>query len=603
MDVTREQVLNDPVLFERMFREWQILREAVRQSPIHFAVYDEQDRLIAWNLGYEGNHPEAFSERRAEAEAGHLHYRDLMRYQVALSVPADKVEAELDRLVALQRQSTGEPVTRCYPSVGHVKVYKYRLNSGATAGLATNINDLVAQQEDLEAARQQAEDTARRLERAHAEIEKIAYHDSMTGLPNRYRLQQSLQDLRNDPARQDAPCVVLHIDLDRFKQVNDTLGHAAGDHVLVKVATILQGLCRSSDMAVRLGGDEFVVVMVGNCDEAAGCALAERIVATVSEPIYYNASPCRIGASIGVSEMTVAEADLDAILSRADLAMYRAKERGRGRVERFDDDLKRAIAAKSRLADDLLVAIDEQQFVPVYQPQFSCRDGRLWGVETLCRWDHPSGTELSPPDFMKVATDMSLLGAIDRCLFSKVAQDLDWLQERGLVLPKVSLNVGYERLTDVTLAGDLASLKRPGLTISVELLETLSMDNRDDAFSTALDALREAGIDIEIDDFGSNRASVTSLIAVSPTAMKIDQAIMLPGPGSPRMQRLIKAIVDIGTALDIPVVAEGVETAEHVALARTLGCDVVQGFALARPMRRDALLHHVLASAPRVRAL
>lgn len=578
----KDQALADPQMLERILREWQIMHEAIRESPVHFAIYGADDKLVAWNRSYEGNHPEAFESHRAEAEAGTLDYRTLLSYQIAQSLPADEVGAEIERLVEAQRSSDGTPVERRYPSVGYMRVYKYRLPSGAVAGLAMNISDLKEKEEELAKWWSAAQDTAERLRHANAEIEKLALHDDLTGLPNRRYLVRHLDEL-SDNAVAGHEAALLHIDLDRFKQINDTIGHTAGDYVLCHVSNILKLLVQPNDLATRIGGDEFIFVRA-NCQAEEAAALANEIVAAVSEPIDWRGHPCRIGASVGVTLFSPNEADLDALLPRADLALYRAKERGRGRLEVFDAAMQDEMVSNARLSDEIMDAIDRAEFFPVYQPQFSAADLSVSGVEALCRWRHPNGKILAPDTFMKIATQLSLIGSIDRIMFEKVGADFAHLEEKNLLPSSLSLNIGYERLLDADLAKQLGALRRPNLSVVVELLETLSLDAPEDEVLFAIDRLKESGIDIEIDDFGSCRASIVSLISVGPSALKIDRQIVMPCLESPNYRRLISAIVDIGQALGIKVVAEGVEAEDHVRLMRDLGCDVLQGYALARPM-------------------
>ncbi len=584
MNLTKQDVLADPDQLDRVLREWTMLREAIRESPVLFAVYDENDYLVVWNRSYEDNHPEAFAKHRAEAEAGTLHYRTLLNYQISKSVPPEELDAELDRLVTAQRAGDGTPVERRYEPAGWMRVHKYVVPSGAAAGVAMNIDDLKSKEAELARLHAAAEETAERLRIANAEIEKLALHDDLTGLPNRRMLDRFLADRRQDPAQQARLCAILHMDLDRFKQINDTIGHAAGDYVLKHFAKMLQGLCGDEDIAVRIGGDEFVFVLLTECTEDRAHDVALQIVDSASKPIDYGGNICRIGASVGITLVPLAHADLDTCLPRADLALYRAKERGRGRVEVFDDALQDEMVATAMLADELMAALEKEEFFPVYQPQFSAADLSITGVETLCRWRRPDGKVLGPDAFLKIAGDLSLIGAIDRVMYQNVHKDLDHLEQIGLLPPSISLNIGYQRLLDGDLIHDLSTLRRPGLTVVVELLETLSLDTPEDEVLFAIDAVREAGVQVEIDDFGSCRASIVSLISVAPNAMKIDRQIVGPGPGSENYRRLIKAIVDIGKALNIRVIAEGVETSEHVRMVQDLGCDILQGYALARPM-------------------
>lgn len=587
MTRSKEEILADPKLLNRVLDEWRVLRDAIRESPVLFAIYDKHDNLVAWNKSYEDNHPEAFEKHAEEAREGKLPYRTLLRYQVEKTNPGADTDAEVERLVAWQRSADGKPYERFHDPAGWMRIYKYSVSGGAAAGIAMNIDDIKENERALKALKAEAERAAAQLQIANEEIENQALHDELTGLPNRRKMERYLMEKKNSQLGQQE-CAILHIDLDRFKQVNDTIGHAAGDHVLVEVAKALQSACNEDDLAVRIGGDEFVLIkMTVSRDECT--ALAADIIATISEPFEFKGNKCRVGASIGIMRTSLAEAKVEDILPCADVALYRAKERGRGRFEMFDAALKDDMARNTKLADELMEALEQKDFVPFYQPQFFAKDLSIAGVEALCRWKRLDGTILGPDDFLKVAGNLSLVGDIDRVMCSRVAEDFDRLDGLGILPPKVSLNVGYQRLLDHDLVADVSALKRPGLAVVIELLETLSLDAPEQEVNFAVDALKEAGIAVEIDDFGSCRASIVSLISVAPSAMKIDQQIVRPGPNSESFRQLIRAIVEIGKALGISVTAEGVETERHVNMARSLGCDVLQGYALAKPMPICAL--------------
>jgi len=323
---------SDSEMVRRALKEREIFQDAIRYSPVPFAVYDEQDRLIAWNPSYENNHPTAFEVHRERANAGELTYRDLMRFQTDPALNAQEAADALDRRVKKAWEKDGPPQIQEYPTTGHYMIYRYWLPSGARAGIAMNVSDLIETQRELTEARIEAEDNARKLAEASAEIQSFAFSDELTGLPNRRMLAETLRILQERPERGNQNFVLLHIDLDRFKQVNDVFGHAAGDFVLRRVSSLLLEHCRPGDLAVRLGGDEFVLLMVDDCDSELGENVARKIIDALSTPIYYNSCACRIGASIGVSAHHYNEIKLDFILSRSDLAMYKAKARGRNRV-------------------------------------------------------------------------------------------------------------------------------------------------------------------------------------------------------------------------------------------------------------------------------
>lgn len=580
---------------ESMRAELALLKGAIHAAPVPFAVFDRADRLITWNAAYEAIHEGAFAAHRDRATAGTLNYREIMRFQLDASLQGEALEAELDRLASNETSNAVQTHVRNLGAKGHFKVYRYRAESGARAGIAVDVNDLIATQRELVDARNLAEENARRLQAANTEIRSHAYYDELTGLPNRRLLIDTLERLRNEPQSAQRPCTVLHIDLDKFKQVNDMFGHAAGDHVLRHTASLLQRSLRSKDIVVRLGGDEFALLLVDDCDAKQGKALAQHLIDELQVPIDFQGSACRVGASIGVSEHRLENAELDHILSCSDLAMYRAKARGRNRVEVFDQALNDELQRKKVIGDILYAAVQDQQFLPYYQPQFRCADKAWVGVEALCRWQHPDGKLLSPGEFFDSATAMALIGDIDRCLFAHLDCDLDAFAAAGILPPKLSVNIGLERLLDADLASQLGSLKRPDLAVAVELLESLSID--EDVLQ-ALESLKHNGVHVEIDDFGSERASISSLVSVSPSVMKIDRKIVIPGLESERMRKLIRSIVDIGRALDIAVVAEGVESEQHIALVRELGCDYMQGIALCEPLSCADLIDRFSSHAP-----
>lgn len=577
MKITRDAVLRDPDLLDRVVQEWRILHEAIRESPVHFAIYDKNDNLLAWNRSYEGNHPEAFALHRAEAEAGQLNYRTLLRYQIAQAVPAGEVDATINSLVQKQRKADGEAVIRQYPSTGFMMVYKYMLGSGAVAGLAINVDDLIEKEQELQAAKE--------------EIEKLALQDDLTGLPNRRHLERHVAALRHAPDAANAKFALLHIDLDRFKHVNDTLGHAAGDHVLTVVGRILADHCEPEDLAARIGGDEFVLLRAGDVSTVA--PLAESLVREISAPMAFEGRACQIGASIGITALPVEEADLDLVLSQSDLALYRAKDRGRGNVVFFERTIQEQSDADMKLAEDLNAAIEADAFFPVYQLQYDCKDRRIWGVETLCRWRRNDGTIATPDQFLHMARATSLIGEIDRALLRHIAIDLDQLSDCGIEIPKVSLNIEDDRMLDPILETDLANLRRPGLMISLEMREDVLLATPDEEVHFAIDALRERSIAVEIDAFGKRHACLTSLVKVSPDAVKIDRHIIKQCATSARHRRLVQTIAEVGGNLGISVMASGVEDAAQVDVVSELGCDAMQGFALSRPMDGESLIDTV----------
>jgi diguanylate cyclase (GGDEF)-like protein len=428
---------------------------------------------------------------------------------------------------------------------------------------------------------------------ANQQIEHQALHDPLTGLPNRRHLKQVLQVLSEmPPGEKDRGVAVFHIDLDRFKQINDTRGHAAGDFLLTYVASVLRSTIRCNDFVARIGGDEFVIVLRSDGNAKSLASLASRIVAIFAKPIRYGKQLCRFGASVGIAFSRNKGGDLSKLLVNADIALYRAKKSGRGRFAFFSNAVQREMVENQKIADDIMSGLEANEFFPVYQPQFDASSLEIVGIETLVRWRHRKRGVLLPEKFLKVAEDIKVVAQIDKTMLEQSLRDLGMLEEHGFRLPKLSVNISLRRLGDTDLIRGLKSLTLPKGRLAFELVESIFLDDTDRStpVSRAIRQIRQLGIDIEIDDFGTGHASIVGLLRVKPARLKIAHQLVLPITRSRTQRHLVQSIIDIGKALGIGIVAEGVETMEHARILRELGCDVLQGYAVARPMDAGALL-------------
>ena len=436
------------------------------------------------------------------------------------------------------------------------------------------------------------------LEAAKARIEFNSLHDSLTGLPNRRYLDDVLSTHIERFDTQGERAGLLHIDLDRFKQINDTLGHAAGDAMLMHTARVLKSNLRGDDFVARVGGDEFVVLCKADRpDEAAWndrlAALASRIIEQMHLPVLYEGHECRFGVSIGIASDTDGVADPRRLLSNADMALYRAKSRGRNRHQFFNDSLQAEIVKTKRIADDILSGIERNEFVAYYQPQFDAATLAIVGVEALARWRHPTEGLLAPASFMKIAEELNVVGTIDRMILEQTLRNFNEWEQAGLPVPKASVNVSARRLHDEELIRSLKELNiRPG-TISFELVESIFLDENDDLVTWNVEQIKGLGIDIEIDDFGTGYASIVSLLKLKPRRLKIDRQLVMPVVRSPAQRQLVGSIIDIGRSLGIEVLAEGVETMEHARILKQLGCQALQGYAFARAMSPQDFMEFV----------
>lgn len=434
---------------------------------------------------------------------------------------------------------------------------------------------------DLERAKTLAEKRNAELEKAKARIEHNALHDSLTGLPNRRYLDEMLERFVAEDAEGVA---LLHMDLDRFKQINDTLGHAAGDAMLVHAAQILKSNVREGDFVARIGGDEFVVfcTSAGGPDEMA--VLADRIVRHMRRPVSYNGYECRFGVSIGIASETGELADPKRLLVNADIALYRAKSRGRNRYEFFTEALQQETVVTKRMADEILHGLEWDEFLAYYQPQFDASTLEIVGVEALVRWRHPVRGIIAPDVFLKIAEELNVVSAIDRLILDQTLRHHEEWTAEGLAIPHVSVNVSARRLQDEDLIASLRDLGIEPGRVSFELVESIFLDDNDELVTWNINQIKELGIDIEIDDFGTGYASIVSLLKLKPRRLKIDRQLVSPIVTSMAQRRLVECIIDIGRSLGIEVIAEGVESMEHARILKDLGCDILQGHAFGGAM-------------------
>jgi diguanylate cyclase (GGDEF)-like protein len=468
-------------------------------------------------------------------------------------------------------------------------VYAIDVNHHKITGVNWDVSADMALNEDLRRAKSTAEARNAELEAAKARIEFDSLHDALTGLPNRRFLDEVLAG-RHSLANGGNPNALLHIDLDRFKQINDTLGHAAGDAMLVHASRVLKADMREGDFVARIGGDEFVVVCNRPCTEAELSALAERIISRMRQPVDYEGHECRFGVSIGIASIAESDTDPRRLLVNADIALYRAKNRGRNRHEFFTQVLQAEIVRIKQTADDILAGIEHNEFFPFFQPQFDAQTWDVVGVEALARWSHPTEGLLGPDRFLRIAEELNVVAAIDRIILEKTLVQLAAWDAAGLHVPKASVNVSSRRLHDEDLIGSLSSLKIEPGRIAFELVESIFLDESAEIVAFNVDRITDLGIDIEIDDFGTGYASILSLLRLKPRRLKIDRQLVCPIVGSPGQRRLVESIVDIGKSLGIGVIAEGVETFEHARALRDIGCDALQGYAFAHPMNGDDLV-------------
>lgn len=443
--------------------------------------------------------------------------------------------------------------------------------------------------DELSEAKRLAEARNAQLEEANRRVRHTSLHDELTGLPNRRYLMDHLGRLDSETGTTADRIAILHMDLDRFKQVNDAYGHAAGDRLLQHAADRMRVVFRPDDIVARIGGDEFVAVCISDEPEELARALAGELIAGFRHPIDLGEIRCRSGLSIGIACSGSRESQSYKLLIDADIALYRAKKLGRNRFEFFTRALEAEVVSAKRLADEVLTGIEEGQFTAHYQQQFDASTREIVGLEALIRWNHPTEGLIPPARFLEVAEDIGALPVLDHLVLDRALADRRRWLAAGLRVPRIAVNVSMGRLRDERLIEMVEAMTVEPGALAFELTEAIYLDDSDEAVSDNIRSLKELGIEIEIDDFGTGYASIVSLMRLQPKRLKIARQLTAEVSSSVTQRQLIRAIVEIGRTQGIGVVAEGVETLEQADILRDLGCQTLQGFALGRPVGADQL--------------
>jgi diguanylate cyclase (GGDEF)-like protein len=435
-----------------------------------------------------------------------------------------------------------------------------------------------------------------------------AQHDALTGLPNRFLLEDRLQQAVAYAIRHRSGLAVLLLDLDGFKYVNDTLGHQAGDQVLVEVSRRLRSVIRQADTLARVGGDEFCLVLSDVRRTSDALKIAQTCLDSLRKPILIAGRDYSLSASIGISCYPEHGVEPEVLQQHADTAMYHAKFNGKNGFQVFTSELNTQLRERLELMGDLRQALDNGEFRLEYQPQFLAA-GELVGFEALLRWDHPERGTISPSIFIPIAEETGLVVLIGKWVLGKACQQLAAWRNAGYKELRMAVNVStlqFERQDWVeTIASILESSGVPPAALELELTETVVMKNCERA-AERLAQLRALGISSAIDDFGTGYSSLKYLQHLPIDTLKIDQSFVrnldpLSGVESGN-GAIVRAIVTLAQQLGLRVVAEGVETSEELELLRRLGCDLVQGFLFSKPMRVEAcdvFLRHSYSSSTR----
>jgi diguanylate cyclase (GGDEF)-like protein/PAS domain S-box-containing protein len=419
-----------------------------------------------------------------------------------------------------------------------------------------------------------------------------ALHDSLTGLPNRAlfldRLTQCLAHLERDSSY---ACGLLYVDIDRFKLVNDSLSHAAGDRLLIEIAHRVARVLRPGDTLARLGGDEFAILLDGGITPACALEVAARVAGAIAQPLRFDRRELSVSASIGIAHNLDGCVSPDELIRNADIAMYDAKARGGGRCELFDASMHQRVVDRVSLETRLRQAIEQQRLRTFFQPIIDLRSGELHGLEALARW--PADDEAVPPsEFIEVAEESGLIGALGVLILRSACETLSDWRRRALVAPEVtvSVNVSIRQITDGGLVEHVRAALHdhdlPPANLVLEITESTLIENPE-LVSAVLDELIALGVAIQLDDFGTGYSSLTVLHDFPGDTLKIDRSFVATMIERPQSQAIIRSIIGLAHNLGLNVIAEGIERPDQRDAVTALRCEYGQGYHFARPLPRE----------------
>ena len=428
--------------------------------------------------------------------------------------------------------------------------------------------------------------------RAEERVQYLATHDEMTGLPNRTMFAQLLGHALHKARRRQGKLAVLFIDLDRFKIVNDSLGHEAGDELLKQVAARFRAALRASDVLARLGGDEFVVLLEEVQEPQEAAQVARKLLSTAIQPIEIQGQECRVTASVGIATFPADAADAQALMKNADAAMYLAKEEGKNNYQFHSRSTNALSIERLALETNLRRALERNEFKLQYQPQVAAKTGEITGAEALLRWWNPELGAVPPARFIPLAEDTGLIVPIGRWVLNTAcAQNVAW-QRAGLPPIRMAVNISPRQFKDHNLIRDIAAaLEQSGMTpelLELEITEGVIMHDVNQAVRQ-LHSIKAMGVRLAIDDFGTGYSSLAQLKRLPIDTLKVDRSFIREIPNDPEDKAITEAVIAMGKTLGVTVVAEGVETADQHDFLSSHACNELQGFLFSKPCHPEAL--------------
>ncbi|HRP96014.1 MAG TPA: EAL domain-containing protein [Rhodocyclaceae bacterium] len=430
------------------------------------------------------------------------------------------------------------------------------------------------------------------VKEAQAQIEFLAHHDALTRLPNRALLLERLQHGLTHARRHGQRLAVMLLDLDRFKNVNDSLGHPVGDELLQEIGRRISAQIRADDTLARLGGDEFVLLLEDEASIAGIEAVARKLLGVLAKPVVVGKHALTITASIGISVYPEDGDDADTLLRNADGAMYEAKKQGRNGYAFFAPELAAGALERLVMESALRTAVARNELVLHYQPQVDLESGRLVGVEALVRWPHPELGLVSPGQFVPLAEEIGLIADIGLWVLDEACAQMVRWRSQGVDVPRVAINLSAQQLRNDALVEAVAgALQRHALRaeqLELELTESMIMEHPEYA-KRVLEGLRRLGVQVAVDDFGTGYSSLAYLKLLELDRLKIDQSFVRDIGTDPNDEAITRAVIALANSLGLETVAEGVEHLSQVEFLRAEGCDAAQGYHFGRPLPADEL--------------
>lgn len=455
--------------------------------------------------------------------------------------------------------------------------------------LSSGFNDMLSQiqQQDTDLKRELAE-----RKKAEERLEMLAHFDTVTHLPNRHFFNERLAQVVARCVTTQWRAAVLFIDLDNFKIINDTLGHDVGDKLLYGVAHRLAASVRSGDVVCRIGGDEFAIIAEDLSQPQDAEVVAAKALEALRTPFRFDDNEIFVTASIGISTAPDDAHDVHELLRNADTAMYFAKERGKSTYQSFQGDMKGKALKRLTMESHLRRALERNEFVVHYQPQFDIHAHRIIGVEALLRWYHPEFGMVGPNEFIPIAEETGLIVPIGEWVLRQAASDVLGLHRSSGKALYLAVNLSGRQFKEENIAERImaivAEVAFPPELLEIEITESTLMDVSDNTLEK-LNALRDAGISLSLDDFGTGYSSMSYLKRFPITRLKIDRSFVRDVPMDQDDTAIVQAIIAMGRTLKMNIIAEGVETPEQADFLRHSGCDNLQGYLLARPMPKQDL--------------